>query len=231
MAYRPLLIKGPVYFTIAANVRSPDLRALAISAGWVGYEALYCTIPAGVDVAALNIGDIPSGLLTIINRGRIGGLVNGTAGLYTRVGINIDNAGGTIFGRGGAGGMGGSLLIQNTNSPTYYASGDGGSGGSGAGFNNSGSVTLVAAQSGSAGSSQTLGGPSVGGTGVSTGGRGGDGGAIGQPGANGGSGTATGNYNLIQVYEPGAGGAAGNYVDGQAYINWVATGTRLGNAI
>ena len=232
MAYRPLVIKGPVYFNIAANVRSPDIRALAISAGWVGFEPLFCTITSGVDVAAINISNIPSGLLTIINRGRIGGLVDGTPGLYTRIAINIDNAGGTIFGNGGTGGIGGTLLIQNPSSPTFYATGTPGNGAAGAGFSNTGTLTLVAAQSGSSGSSQTLGGASTGGPmGVSTGGRGGNGGAIGQPGESGQSGTATGTYNLIQVYQPGAGLPAGNYVDGQAYINWLATGTRLGNAI
>lgn len=231
MAYRPLLIKGPVYFTIAANVRSPNIRALAISAGWVGYEALYCTIPAGVDVAALNIGDIPSGLLTIINRGRIGGTVGGTPGIYTRTGINIDNAGGTIFGAGGKGGDGGTYTIQNPQSPTYYATASSGTGGTGAGFTTSGSVTLSAATSGTSGSSETVGGASTGSAGVSYGGSGGSGGAIGQAGSAGSPGSASGNYNLIQVFQPGAGQAAGNYVDGNAFVNWIAPGSRLGNFI
>lgn len=232
MRIRKRYIKGPVNISITASVRSPDIRALAISAGWAGYEAIYCTILAGVDVAALNISNIPSGMLTILNRGRIGGLVDGTPGLYTRIAINIDNAGGTIFGNGGTGGIGGTLLIQNPSSPTFYATGTPGNGAAGAGFSNTGILTLVAAQSGSSGSSQTLGGASTGGPmGVSTGGRGGNGGAIGQPGESGQSGTATGAYNLIQIYQPEAGLPAGNYVDGQAYINWLATGTRLGNAI
>jgi len=231
MAHRPFLLKGPVYITIAASVRSPDIRALAISAGWVGYEQLYCTINVGVDVAALSIANIPSGLLTIVNRGRIGAMVGGAFGLYTRTLINIDNAGGTIFGAGGAGGTGGSLRIQNPNSPSYYAAGDGGAGGAGAGFTTTSTLTLQPAGTGDSGQSETLGGSSVGGIGVSTGGRGGNGGAIGQPGASGESGTASGNYNLIQVFPPGAGQPAGNYVDGNAYINWLATGTRLGNAI
>ncbi|ULR87371.1 hypothetical protein [Comamonas sp. B21-038] len=231
MAHRPFLLKGPVYITITASVRSPDIRALAISAGWVGYEPLYCTINAGVDVAALSIANIPSGLLTIINRGRIGAMVGGAFGLYTRTLINIDNAGGTIFGAGGTGGAGGSLRIQNPNSPSFYAAGDGGAGGAGAGFSTISTLTLQPASNGDPGRSETLGGSSVGGIGVSTGGRGGNGGPIGQSGASGESGTASGNYNLIQVFSPGAGQPAGNYVDGNAYINWLATGTRLGNAI
>lgn len=231
MAYRPPLIKGPVYITIAASVRSPDIRALAISAGWVGYEPIYCTINAGVDVAALSIANIPSGLLTILNRGRIGAMVGGAFGLYTRTAINLDNTGGTMFGAGGVGGMGGSLRIQNPNSPSFFASGDGGAGGAGSGFTTSGTLLLQAAVSGDSGRSETLGGSSVGGIGVSTGGRGGNGGAIGMPGAGGESGTATGNYNLIQTFAPGTGQPAGNYVDGLAYINWLAFGTRLGKAI
>ena len=231
MRIRKRYIKGPVYFNIAASVRSPDIRALAISAGWVGYEPLFCTINSGVDVAALTITDIPSGLLTIINRGRIGGLLNGAAGLYTRIWISIDNAGGTIFGTGGAGGLGGTLRIQNPNSASFQATGTPGQGGTGAGFSNTGTLTLVAAQSGSSGSSETLGGPTTGGIGTSYGGSGGSGGAIGQPGSSGQPGTATGSYNLLQTYPPGAGLAAGNYVDGLAYINWLAPGTRLGNAI
>ncbi|MEJ5149769.1 hypothetical protein [Comamonas sp. MYb396] len=221
-----------MYITIAANVRSPDIRALAISAGWVGYEPLYCTINAGVDVAALSIpSTIPSGLLTILNRGRIGAMVGGTFGIYTRTTINIDNAGGTIFGAGGTGGEGGAFRIQNPNSASYQAMGAPGAGGTGAGFNTSGTLALIAAQNGGLGSSETLGGPSVGGLGTSYGGNGGAGGAIGQPGTAGQGGSASGNYNLLQVYPPGSGQAAGNYVDGQAFINWIATGTRLGNAI
>lgn len=221
-----------MYITIAASVRSPDIRALAISAGWVGFEPLFCTINSGVDVAAINISNIPSGLLTIINRGRWGGLVDGTPALYTRTLINIDNTGGTMFGRGGAGGAGGTLRIQNPNSASYLAMGTPGVGGAGAGFNTSGTLALVAAQSGSLGGSEKLAGPSVGGTlGTSYGGNGGSGGAIGQPGARGQDGSATDSYTLIQVFAPENGQPAGNYVDGQAFINWMATGTRLGNAI
>jgi len=231
MAYRPPLIKGPVYITIAANVRSPDIRALAISAGWVGYEPLYCTINAGVDVAALSIANIPSGLLTIVNRGRIGGMVDGSPGIYTRTNISIDNAGGTIFGTGGRGGNGGTIWIQNSFSPTYTARGIGGDGGSGQGFSTSSAVTLVSAGPGNGGNSESTGGPSTGSGGTAYGGSGGAGGSIGMPGESGSPASASGNYTLIERYPADPGSPARNYVDGNAYINWLATGTRLGNAI
>lgn len=231
MAYRPWLIKGPVYITIAASVRSPDIRALAISAGWVGYEPIYCTINAGVDVSNLTIANIPSGLLTIINRGRIGAEINSAFGIYTRVNIAIDNAGGTIFGTGGRGGDGGSWRIGNAFDTSYQATGPSGVGGYGSGFTNYTPLALLPGYPGTPGSSQVTGGPSAGGSITSTGGRGGDGGALGQSGQAGSSGSASGNYTLLQTYPPSSGGAPGNYIDGNAYVTWIATGTRLGNAI
>lgn len=233
MAYRPPLIKGPVNITIAASVRSPDIRALAISAGWVGYEPIYCTINAGVDVSNLTISNIPNGLLTLINRGRIGAEINTAFGIYTRVNIAIDNAGGTIFGVGGRGGNGGALQIANGFDTSYTAVGFSGNGGRGAGFNtvSTGALTLLNAVSGEGGSTASTGGPSTGGSITTTGGSGGPGGALGQSGQAGNPGTATGNYVLLQTFPPSVGGPPGNYIDGNAYVTWLATGTRLGNAI
>jgi hypothetical protein len=232
MAYRPPLIKGPVYITIAASVRSPDFRALAISAGWIGYEPLYCTINAGVDVSNLTIANIPNGLLTIINRGRIGAEISTGFGIYTRTNISIDNAGGTIFGIGGRGGSGGALRIANTFDNSFQATGLPGTGGIGGGFSNYTPLVLLGGSPGASGSSVATGGPSSGGASpVSTGGAGGSGGAIGVSGASGQAGSATGSYTLIQTFNPSAGDPPGNYIDGNAYVTWIATGTRLGNAI
>ncbi|MGF6212321.1 hypothetical protein ABIE32_002192 [Comamonas sp. 4034] len=232
MAYRPPLIKGPVYITIAASVRSPDIRALAISAGWIGYEQLYCTVNAGVDVATLTVANIPDYLLTIINRGRIGGVINSGTGIYTRTRIAIDNSAGTIFGGGGKGGDGGDGSVWLTYDPnTYYANGTGGIGGPGQGFSTSGPVTVVsnnAKYPGTTGSTERSGS----GTGVAYGGASGLPGLFGQAGANGdpGSFTGTGGYN--GSWTPGkAGGVAGAYVDGSSYVTWIANGTRLGSAI
>ncbi len=231
MRIRKRYIKGPVNITIAASVRSPDIRALAITAGWVGYEPIYCTINAGVDVSNLTIANIPSGLLTIINRGRIGAEINSAFGIYTRVNIAIDNAGGTIFGTGGRGGDGGAWRIGNAFDTSYQATGPSGVGGYGSGFSNYTPLALLPGYPGTPGSSQATGGPSTGGSITSTGGRGGDGGALGQSGQAGSSGSASGNYTLLQIYSPYPGGAPGNYIDGNAYVTWLATGTRLGNAI
>ncbi|MCD2168062.1 hypothetical protein LPW39_23350, partial [Comamonas koreensis] len=97
---------GHVSMAIAASVRSPDIAALARARGWNGSGQITCTINAGVDVASLNIAGIPHDRLTIINRGRMGGVVNGGTAIYTRIRIRIDNTLGTIFGGGGAGGNG-----------------------------------------------------------------------------------------------------------------------------
>lgn len=220
---------GSVSLVIAASVRSPDIAALARARGWNGAGQISCTINAGVDVATLVISGIPHDCLTIINRGRIGGVFNGGTAIYTRARIRIDNNGGTVFGGGGLGGNGGTYLIQNPQSSSYRASGDTGYGGNGAGFSSSGPVTMLNAQSGSSGGSQQLSGPSVGGLGTSYGGSGGSGGSIGQQGSPGFSGSASGNYTLVQVYQPGSGQAAGYYADGASLINWLVAGTRAGN--
>ncbi|MFA9283373.1 MULTISPECIES: hypothetical protein [unclassified Comamonas] len=231
MMMRNLLMSGgSTSITFAATVRSPDIAALARARGWNGYSPIICTINSGVDIATLSISGIPHDCLTIINRGRIGGVLNGGNALYTRTRIRIDNTSGTVFGGGGLGGGGGSYLIQNPNSSSYRASGNGGSGGNGAGFSSSGVVTMSNAQSGFSGSSQQLGGPSTGSLGVSYGGRGGYGGSLGQAGSIGSNGSASGNYTLIQVYQPSQGQPAGLYVDGASFVTWIVEGTRLGNA-
>jgi len=228
MAYRPPLIKGPVYITIAASVRSPDIRALAISAGWVGYEPLYCTVNAGVDVATLTVSNFPDYLLTLINRGRIGGVLNGGTGLVASIKFNLDNASGIIFGGGGQGGQGQNVSIFRGTG--YVATGTGGSGGVGAGFSASGTPTMLPAGSGSSGSSQTVGGPAIGGTtqGTATGGTGGTGGAIGMPGNSGDPASTSGSFASSNFYGTTTGELAGFAIDGIANVNILANGSILG---
>ncbi|MBB6578015.1 hypothetical protein HNP33_002083 [Comamonas odontotermitis] len=182
-----------------------------------------------MDVASLNITGIPHDCLTIINKGRIGGVFNSGTGLYTRTRIRIYNYG-TIFGGGGKGGGGAWKSIFRGTS--YSATGNGGAGGDGAGFNTSGTPILVSQTSGNTGTSQTVGGPAIGGTtqGTATGGRGGDGGAIGMRGADGSYGSTTGTFESQSDGVAGNGAAAGAYVDGNSLVTWLATGTRLGNA-
>lgn len=229
---RMISLGGHVSIAIAASVRSPDIAALARARGWNGYGQITCTINPGVDVASLNIAGIPHDCLTIINKGRIGGVVNGGTGLYTRTRIRIDNSAGTIFGGGGKGGNGGNASVWLTYDPnTYYANGTGGAGGTGQGFTASGPITVVtdnAKYPGTTGSTERSGS----GTGVAYGGASGLPGLFGQAGANGdpGSFTGTGGYN--GSWTPGiAGGVAGAYVDGSSYVTWIANGTRQGRAI
>ncbi|MEG0976458.1 MAG: hypothetical protein RSF42_17300 [Comamonas sp.] len=231
MAYRPWLIKGPVYITIAASVRSPDIEALARAQGWNESGLIICTINSGVDVATLSIpSTIPNGVLMIINNGRIGGVFNSGTALTVRTNITVVNNG-TIFGGGGKGGNGATKYIFRGTG--YVANGYGGSGGDGGGFSPAGAVTLLPWAYGQLGTSQTVGGPSLGGStsGTATGGRGGNGGAIGVAGATGSYGTTSVTFDTQNDSAVGVGKAAGNYIDGNAYVTWLATGTRLGNAI
>lgn len=228
MGYRPPLIKGPVFITIAASVRSPDIRALALSAGWVGYEPLYCTINAGVDVSSLTVASIPDYLLTLVNRGRIGGNFNSGTGLVASTKFNLDNAGGTIFGGGGQGGTGQSVTIFRGSS--YSGTGSGGNGGTGAGFNTGNPPAMIPSSSGSSGSSQTVGGPAIGGStqGIAYGGSGGAGGAIGVQGSSGYDGSTSGSYESEYRTGPSAGTPAGYAIDGLANVNILAAGSILG---
>lgn len=228
---RMISLGGHVAIAITASVRSPDIAALARARGWNGSGLITCTINSGVDVASLNIAGIPHDCLTIINNGRIGGVLNSGTGLYTRTRIRIYNYG-TIFGGGGKGGTGGGASVWLTYDPiTYKADAFGGSGGNGQGFSTSGPVTLVAATGGGAG---TTGYTERSGSGTATayGGTGGTGGSVGQAGGPGSSGSYTGTGGYGGNYlAGGAGITAGAYVDGSSYVTWPVTGTRQGSAI
>ena len=231
LAFKLISSAGAVNLTIAATVRSPNIAALAAAQGWNGSGAITLTINAGVDVATLTIpNSIPSGLLTIINNGRIGGVFNSGTALTVRSNTTVINNG-TIFGGGGKGGNGAwKSIFRGTG---YVATGNAGIGGDGAGFSTSGSVSMVGPTSASAGTTRTIGGPSIGGTtqGTATGGSGGAGGAIGVQGQPGSYGTTSGTFQTQSDGTAGAGAAAGNYIDGNAYVTWQVPGTRLGNAI
>lgn len=103
--------------------------------------------------------------------------------------------------------------MWRTSSSTVNSNGgDGGNGGVGQGFGQS-------ASSGSAGAN--------GGTNAGKGGSGGNGGAFGSSGVSGAVGTAG---NRTAGSAGSAGGLAGFYIDGQANVTWVSTGTRIGRA-
>ncbi len=237
MSTRWLMSSGarPVRVTISVSVRTPNIASLAAAAGWTTGGQIELVINSGVDVATLQISGIPDDALHIINNGRIGGTQSnggvGGTGLYTRLRIRVTNNG-TIFGGGGAGGAGGSASWSYASSS---GSGIGGTGGNGVGFSLSGIVTLVA--------KNTL--PPVGGGTYApydgatfpgdtapwaSGGTGGGGGDMGQPGSRGNDGASGGTgAGAPTAGSPGA--LAGYYVDGSAYVTWLATGTRLGRVI
>lgn len=222
---------GGVFVNITASVRAPDVRALAIAAGWDGLAPITLVINAGVDVASLSIpATIPHDCLTILNYGRIGGVVNSGVGLTTVVRISINNQG-TIFGGGGRGGYGGSAYYRWTSSDALVTSA-GGVYGDGAGFSSSGTVAMVAATSGSAGTQKTYAGDMIGGQTAAwcKGGTGGAGGAIGIGGGNGIAGTYLQGsaYAAGQNNDWGSGTAAGNAVTGNSLITWVNLGTITG---
>lgn len=146
---------------------------------------------------------------------------------------------GVVAGGGGGGGGGNSLAGANSK----YANNNlgGGGGGGGAGFNGgaggAGGALIspfgAQSQAGVAGSSGTspaggAGGPSRGIPGPQVSGVGGTGGGRGAAGSAGGAGfnSAT---NLTNGYPvPAPGGGAGNYLVGNPFVTWPATGTRQG---
>jgi hypothetical protein len=227
---RQILVK------IAASVRAPNIAALATAQGWDGSQLIQVTINSGVDVAALSISGIGANLLHIINNGRIGGIRgvgNGDAGgtgLYTRTPIRITNNG-TMFGAGGSGGRGEGAAIAKNGS---YLEATGGYGGFGAGFRDQTTVVFDASISGGSGMNVAYEGAIGGGQErpYANSAGGGAGGAMGQPGGSGSSGAGYGgSYDGGSIIPGQSGGLAGYYVDGNAYITWLVTGTRLGRVI
>ena len=226
---------GGVYLTIGASVRNPDVRALALAAGWNGYGNIELRINAGVDVANLIIpATIPNNCLSLVNYGRLGGMADSpaqqSAGLVAQTRISVDNRG-QIFSAGARGGGGGVAYFQwasNTPRVTAY----GGSGGTGAGFSTGGAVALVVAQAGAAGTYQVYDGDVLGGQtrGWAQGGKGGTGGAIGAAGGNGEIGTF---FKGSALEASTSGGiptppAANPAVQGNSLITWISLGTITG---
>lgn len=221
-------------FTLNINsqVASPNIRTLAIKAGWNQNSKLIVNINTYVNTLRLEAGwSFPNGILINIAAGAgIGGTYNGGTAFYTRVPVEIYNAG-SIMGGGGAGGNGLAVYVDHSFGSRLWISGGGG--GNGVGYTNTISMALTARTNGATAVKQTFTGEVVGeapwGIG-GKGGKGGDWGVAGSPGVhygNWGGNTATGGIWV----NPGAGGAAGCYIDGSAYASWLATGTRMGRAI
>ncbi len=168
----------------------------------------------------------PSGImLSLVNQGKIlgkggqgaepgayfvgGSIFDGESGggaLLAEAPLAVDNADGLIASGGGAGGT------AFHTSPSYEACGGAGAGFP-AGIGGVGGGPWIPSAPG-ADATETTGGPG----GNYSSAQGGDGGDLGMPG------TAATGGSLIN----GAGGLAGNAVEGDSFITWVATGTRIG---
>lgn len=157
-----------------------------------------------------------------------GGAAGGNAVYVNRPTIITNN--GVLAGGGGGGGGGGAGRRPGPTFKTFSVAGGGGGGG-GAGFNGgnggaggtAGGTSPAPGGGGNPGSSASGGSGGAGGvTGPATGGTGGTGGGRGAAGATGGNGAAP-------VITPGgAGGGAGNYIVGNPFVTYPATGTRQG---
>jgi len=203
-------------------------------------------------VAAIRTGIWPEGVdVTLIFKGRTQGRggeagaggsdgsggTPGSAGaqggpaLEAESPISVDNTDGQIWAGGGGGGGGASVIFVFS---SFGETLGGGGGGGGAG-NLSGGGGSGGVGSGSPGSPGSAGGDSSGGAGgagaVGLGGNAGSGGAGGGPGLPGNSGasyTDNGTADATFGGSPGAGGAAGNYIVGNSFVTWLATGDRRG---
>lgn len=213
---------------------SLNLRAKAIEKGWDGIRPVVCTVnsPLYGNTAlfpALTIsGAFPNGV-ALINLSSITGFggfggghgVNGANGggggiaLSVSTVVSITNASGTIGGGGGGGGKGGS--------GDYYDYSGGGGGGASYAPKGTGNNGLGIPGLGADGSPGGLLTGGAGGAGSYSGGYGND--RYGYPGGAGGSlGVAGSNGQGAG----GTGGPAGLAVNGNIWITWVSTGTRLG---
>jgi hypothetical protein len=197
--------------------------------------------------ASFNPGDT----VTIVNNGTIVGAGgSGGAGSSNGTGCNGAGAGsalyvnrpttvtnnGTVASGGGGGGGGG---YSTRGCCTGRSVGGGGGGGAGSNFGSGGPAVNngppaqhpspgnpgspgTANTGGGGGSGQTWTGPR--GSNSGQGGSGGSGGGLGSPGSTGG----TGNSTNSPTGAGGAGGSTGNYITGNPFVTWPATGTRLG---
>lgn len=239
--------QGNFTLTISANSVTPNIPQLAAAAGWDGNSQLTVNITAALinSLRVESTWNFPRGLIINISVGtRVGG-VAGTGGgyggrggaggtaLYVRKACTI-NCSGVLSGGGGGGGSGRGMYAEYTVTNTRLW-GHGGVGGDGQGFAAVNSLAIIGPAVGAAGTRDEYTGVTTGGTRpFAQGGPGGGGGAWGTGGDFGPFLDASyGGANTIGDvwYDYGYGGAAGNAVDGNGYITWGATGSRLGPII
>lgn len=235
-----------VYSAAVANGYSPGISPVTV------------TVNPGVTVGSTSTGSyamlVPSAFnpvdpVTIINNGTIQGMgggggpggstnapltanpgnpgAGGGNALFVNRPTTVTNNG-VIAGGGGGGGGGGGARGGPIKASTFRG---GGGGGGGAGFNGGGGG---AGGPSTAGSSNIPGPPGGAGTSPAGGGggsnapagAGGSGGGRGAAGATGGTGTDTPGFSGSRP--GGSGGGAGNYIVGNPFVTWPATGTRQG---
>ncbi len=241
-------LRSVVALAIAANTNNYDVKTAVGSAYFAGYTDVTVTIGSGITVGSASIaspamtvtGFASGDTVNIVNNGTISGAgatggrgamsasspTNATAGGTGGPGLSISfettvTNNGTIA-SGGGGGGGGSGRSFASGKTTAYQDGGGGGGGAGTivGAGGIGGVTSPNGNTGAAGTATTGG---AGGAAISSAGAGGAGGARGAAGAAGTTGSTT-----VRGTAAG-GGAAGNYIVGNANVTWAVTGTRLGN--
>lgn len=212
--------RGLFSYTLSANSVRPNLRTLAISAGWDQASRVRVNITAAlINEIALGTLSFPGGLELIIESGVLIGSDGTGAALSTSIPVTVTNNG-TIAGVGGRGGNG-ETYYYNAGGVQYV---NGGQGGDGQRFS-TGSTTILAAQNGANGQSVNFDGFHT-----ATGGKGGNGGTWGNYGDNGGYGTDSSAGIVLGSVSgtPQSGSAPGYAVSGNSNITWLATGTRHG---
>lgn len=237
---------GGFYISIDSNTANFNLAAELALLGWDGVSPAAATIDIapGVIVSSTSTanpafdGTLPASSFILMNigsgayvvgAGGVGGqgapsgvcscsagLPGGNGGLALKATVTtfINNQG-TIGGGGGGGGGGGAEC-------TYIWNVSAGGGGGGAGYGLGGPTNGCGVTAGRYGQTGATGTESLGGAGGLAGdghtGSGGKGGDLGQTGTVGQTIDAAG----------GAGGAPGAAVNGNSFITWLATGTRIG---
>lgn len=208
----PSYVAGKTNVTVTVN---PGVNVGASSTG--SYAMLVpSSFNPGDNVTIVNNGYIigaggsggPGGSQTPVKAGTPGN--PGGNALYVNRPTTITNN--NLIGSGGGGGGGGGE--QASGRLLYSGSGGGGGGG------------YTGGSGGSAGSAPSGGGSPGSPGSTSGGGSGGGGPSPGGPGGYFGSGGSAGSGSFRS---PGSGGGTGNYIVGNAFVTWPATGTRLGN--
>ena len=234
-------------FNMNTSLANPNIRQLAINAGWNQSAKLIVNINADINTINLTAGlSFPGGIrLNILAGRRVGGVcgnynyqvprVDGGPAIFTRVPVEINNLG-TLSGGGGRGGRGSSNYVQQSgvSGSAGRTISKQGLGGDGQGYLTPTGTTVFARTDGYYPPRATYSGDVIGGTASWViGGKGNFGGNWGEAGFPGLSDAEYGGaYSNSGVSIPAeAGGLAGAYVDGNAYVTWVATGTRLGRVI